>query len=98
MVREWVRVKCKLSGDGSFENPFRVRLPTYQVDYERDEAGKVVLNEEGFPKPAIDYKAKLCWVLMLKDEVDEEGLPNEKVIRRKYGGRWAKFKREWVIP
>jgi len=79
------KIKCRLIGKGTEEEPYRINLPTYQVS----------LNEEGIPE--IDYKKREANVLVPDDEVDPDTLKlKEKYIREKYGGRWKKFKADEV--
>jgi len=90
------RVRVRLLGTGTFEDPFRVSLPTYVLDVIRDEEGNPIYDEEGYTSPAIDYTKRVAYVLLPDDEVDEEGRLDEKLIRKKYGGRWSTFRREEV--
>jgi len=77
------RVKVKVIGSGTEDDPYRVDLPNWELE---------VVDL----KPQIDYKARIAWVLIPDDEVDEEGRINEKRIREKYPGRWKRFRREDV--
>jgi len=86
-------VKVRLVGSGTFEDPYDVKLPSWILDYKRDPDGNVILDEEGFPMPDIDYDKRVAWVLVPGDEVDVEGRLDEKRIRKKYGGRWSTFSR-----
>ena len=81
----WKKIKVKLVGKGTEDDPYRVELPTYIVD--------VV---DG--KMQIDYKRKICTVWVPADEVDEKGKIKEEYIRKKYGGRWKKWKASDIEP
>jgi len=80
------RIKVKLSGKGTRDDPWRVNLPTYvmAVDY----------DVEGNPIDTMNTKNKTCDVLVPDDEVDAEGKIDEKRIREKYKEGWSKFKAE----
>jgi len=79
------RIKCRLIGEGTEDNPYRVNLPTYTVS----------LDEMKYPE--IDYTEKVAYVLVPDDEVDPDTLKlKEKYIRKKYGGRWKDFKADEV--
>jgi len=79
------RIKCRLTGRGTFDNPFRINLPTYEISLDETEA------------PEIDYLKREAYVLVPDDEVDPDTLKlKEKYIREKYGGRWKKFKADEV--
>jgi len=90
------RIKVKVIGKGTYLDPFRVNLPTYVMDIERDAEGNPILTEDGFPI-AQDLKGKKsCYVLVPDDEVGPDGRLDEKRIREKYKEGWSKFKREDV--
>jgi len=74
-----IKLKVKVIGSGTQEDPFRVDLPTYQMipgTEEYDAADKKVL--------------KKVEVLVPADECDESGQLSAKKIRTKYKGqhRW----------
>ena len=73
------KVKVKVIGKGTDEDPFRVDLPTYQMiprteEYAGPEKKRLVSVEVRVPD----------------DELDDQGWPDPKKIRRKYRGqpRW----------
>jgi len=73
------RLKAKVVGSGSREDPFRVNLPTYTMvpgTEEYADAEKKVLKAVDVEVPA--------------DEVDAQGRPDKAKIRAKYKGqpRW----------
>jgi len=80
------RVKVRLIGTGTRDDPFRVNLPTSIIDCKRDADGNPIwINEaEGIAESSIDWKTMTCYVLVPDDEVDEKGRLNEKRIREKY--------------
>jgi len=91
-----MRVKVKVIGSGTLDDPYRVNLPTYIIDVQRDADGNPILTEDGTPKIQDLTRISACWVLIPDDEVDELGRIDEKRIREKYGGKWADFRREEV--
>lgn len=95
------RIKVKLIGKGTRLNPFRVNLPTWIIDCERDSKGTPIWIDEnqGITKDSVDYKRHVCWVLVPDDEAEEEMGKmrlNEKRIREKYRENWSQFKKEDV--
>ena len=72
------RIKVKMIGSGTDDDPYRVDLPTWQgVDFDTDKGKK--------PPDAFAI------VEVPDDEVDEKGKINRKRIREKYkGSKWEK--------
>lgn len=74
-----VKVKVKVIGSGTLDDPFRVDLPTYQM----------IPGSEEFA--GVDKKVlKSVEVLVPADECDEKGRPSPDKIQAKYKGqpRW----------
>lgn len=95
------RIKVKLIGKGTKNDPFRVNLPTFMNDCKRDSKGKPVWIDEiqGIAADSVDYGRRTCYVLVPDDEAEEEMGKmrlNEKRIREKYRENWSQFKKEDV--
>jgi len=72
------RIKVKVVGKGTDDDPFRVALPTYSMIAGTEEYVAGVLKSVEVEVP--------------DDEVDEKGKPSEEKIRKKYTGQplWDK--------
>jgi len=90
------RIKVKLKGKGTYLVPFRVELPTFVIDCQRDADGQPILTSDGFQLDSVDYKKMTCYVLVPDDEVSPDGHLDEKRIRVKYKEGWSEFKAEDV--
>lgn len=87
------RIKVKLVGRGTKIDRFRVNLPTYRIDIQRDQNGKPVLNGEGEFVDSINYERMECYVLVPDDEVEEvagKTKLSQTRIRQKYKN-WKDF-------
>ena len=73
------KIRVKVIGSGTREEPFRVDLPTYQM---------IPGSEEHGPGP--DHILKSVEVLVPADECDSKGRLSKSKIRAKYKGqeRW----------
>ena len=81
------KIRVKVAGSGTDKDPFHVELPTYSMipgtEEHKDPEKKILVAVQ---------------VQIPADEVDDKGNLKQDHIRKKYRGKWGKFKASKLKP